>query len=96
MPKPIEEQCKICQLYTEDRLKIEEKLKEGWSLNQVLKYVKNELGYTNISRSSIYRHKKHMNKVLPKYNPKPQKLSWKTTKPKGKPAWYDINRYTAY
>jgi hypothetical protein len=28
MSKPIEEQCKICQLFTEDRLRIEERLKE--------------------------------------------------------------------
>jgi len=36
-----------------------------------------------------------MNKILPKYNPKPQKLVWKA-KTKGKPAWYNINRYVVY
>jgi len=95
MPKPIEEQCRICRLYTEDRLLIEDKLRQGQSLNQVLRFISEELGYTYISRSSLYRHKLHMDKVLPKYNPKPQKLVWKA-KPKGKPAWYNIDRYVVH
>jgi len=49
MPKRFEEQCKICRLYTEDRLLIEDKLRQGQSLNQVLKFIREELGYTYIS-----------------------------------------------
>jgi len=92
MPKPVEKQCKVCQLYTEDRLNIEDRLKEGWSLNKTLRYIENELGYKNISRSSLYRHKRHMDRVCPPYIPKPE-LYIAITKPKGKPLWQDISRY---
>lgn len=81
MLRPVEEQCKICQLCTEDRLKIEEKLKQGLSLNKTLEYAKKELRCYDISRSSLYRHKKHMDKVNP---PNIPRLIRVITKPEGR------------
>ena len=92
MPKPVEKQCKVCQLPTEDRLKIEGKLKQGWFLNRTLRYIECELGYDHISRSGLYRHKRHMYRVHPPYIPKSE-LNYVITKPKGKPAWHNIKRY---
>ena len=89
MPKPIEEQCKICQLSAEDRLNIEAKLKQGLSLNQTLSYIKKELYYHDISRLSLYRHKKHMSKVFPPHIPKSE-IYIATAKPKKNLTWYSI------